>query len=309
MVYMDNSTMGHLDQFVKTTFAEETEAVTGGAAAWVAPPEIGLTEVRGDGLLLVRDGLRLTQLEWPWPAALGFEEIFTELKMPGDHVDAPALQRALLRRQAWQVHRIEATEPVFLGEVPLWMTAPHVPEVLRKLREVQEVAAGCYRVHPASFDFLWIAANELPLREELIPFLVARSGRALVEFGRWVVRHRSPAWMLRMLQILPMPMSVQEEFLRYLPPTDDPEIEERGRNLARLMLKKYPDVRNEIVEEGSLKLLHDQAEHRLGRTLSTEERRVLNGRVAQLGANRIGNVVLDLSPEALAAWLADPEAT
>lgn len=307
--------MGQLDQFVKNTFAEETEVVTGGAAAWLASPEVGLSEVRGDGLLLVRDGQRLAQLAWPWPAALGHDEIFKECKMQGDHVDAPAMQRALLRRQAWQVHRIEGTDPPWLGEVPLWLTAPHLPELLRKIREVKAVAAGCYRVGPSAFDFIWVAANELPLREELIPFLVARSGRALVEFGRWVLRHRPPAWILRMLQTLPMPMSVQEEFLHYLPPTDDPEIEERGRNLTRLMLKKYPDVRHEVVEEGfeegvekGLNLFVHLVERRLGRPVTTEERQVLNDRFVR-SPEQLGDVVLDLSPKALAAWLADPAAT
>jgi hypothetical protein len=38
--------------------------------------------------------------------------------------------------------------------------------------------------------FLWIAANELPLVDELIPFLLARSGQALDEFSRWVAPRR-----------------------------------------------------------------------------------------------------------------------
>jgi hypothetical protein len=33
------------------------------------------------------------------------------------------------------------------------------------------VADGVYRVNPSPFGFLCIAANELPLADELIPFL------------------------------------------------------------------------------------------------------------------------------------------
>jgi hypothetical protein len=35
----------------------------------------------------------------------------------------------------------------------------------------------------------------------------------------------------------------------------------------------------------------------------------LHDRLGRLGADRLGDVVLDLAPEALAAWLADPTAT
>jgi hypothetical protein len=51
--------MGYPDQFAKQTFAEETEVLTGGAVVWQPMPEIGLIEVRGDGLLVVRDPARL----------------------------------------------------------------------------------------------------------------------------------------------------------------------------------------------------------------------------------------------------------
>jgi hypothetical protein len=92
--------MGHLDQLAKLTFAEETEVITGGAVLWQPGPEIGLTEVRLDGLFVVQDPARLASLAWPWPAAQGHEEIVLEQKMPGDHLDDRAQERALLRRQA-----------------------------------------------------------------------------------------------------------------------------------------------------------------------------------------------------------------
>jgi hypothetical protein len=37
---------------------------------------------------------------------------------------------------------------------------------------------------------LWIAANELPLADELVPFLIARTGRPLDAFVRWVKTRR-----------------------------------------------------------------------------------------------------------------------
>ena len=46
--------MGHLDQLAKLTFAEETEAITGGAVIWQPGPELGLTDVRLDGLFVIK---------------------------------------------------------------------------------------------------------------------------------------------------------------------------------------------------------------------------------------------------------------
>ncbi|WP_438027365.1 hypothetical protein [Sorangium sp. So ce233] len=182
--------MGQPDQFIKRTFAEETEVITRGAVEWHDPPEMGLIKVQGDGLLFVhRPGDLLTFCE-PWPQAGGHDEILIELKMPGDHLDVLTVQRALLRRQARQVQRVEEREPRWLGEEPLWLVAPHLPAWLGRVRELRRVAEGCYGVAPSPFQFLWIAANELPLRDELVPFLVARSGRPLDEFARWVATRR-----------------------------------------------------------------------------------------------------------------------
>ncbi|MFO0625969.1 MAG: hypothetical protein U0325_10170 [Polyangiales bacterium] len=47
---------------------------------------------------------------------------------------------------------------------------------------------------------------------------------------------------------------------------------------------------------------------RLDRALTDDERAVVVARLDALGADRLGDVVLDLAPSALAAWLADPAA-
>jgi len=60
-------------------------------------------------------------------------------------------------------------------------------------------APGCYWVEPPWQRFLWIAANELPLLDELVPFLLARSGQKLDEFCHWVAPRRPLEWVLTML--------------------------------------------------------------------------------------------------------------
>ncbi len=47
---------------------------------------------------------------------------------------------------------------------------------------------------------------------------------------------------------------------------------------------------------------------RLGRPLGDAEVATLHGRLATLGADRLSDVVLELAGDALARWLADPDA-
>jgi hypothetical protein len=47
---------------------------------------------------------------------------------------------------------------------------------------------------------------------------------------------------------------------------------------------------------------------RLGRSLAPAERALVAERLVRLGEDRLDAVVLDLARDALAAWLADPEA-
>jgi len=61
------------------------------------------------------------------------------------------------------------------------------------------------------------------------------------------------------------------------------------------------------LSQGLLPLAH-LFERRLGRALSGDERATLAERLRVVGPARLGDVVLDLAPDALAAWLADPGA-
>src|SRR5262249_28665440 len=99
--------MGHLEQFAQRTFAEETERITGGAAGWQDPPEIRLERVQADGVLVVRRPQPLEHLTAPWPLAQPHSEVMLELKLAGNHLDRKAVERALFRRQARQLQRVE----------------------------------------------------------------------------------------------------------------------------------------------------------------------------------------------------------
>jgi hypothetical protein len=93
----------------------------------------------------------------------------------------------------------------------------------------------------------WIAANELPLVDELIPFLLARSGQALDEFCRWVAPHRPLDWVLTMLECLPMSMPTQEELLWRFGPVEDPEIEARRQRILDFLLETSPQKKQQLM--------------------------------------------------------------
>ena len=61
------------------------------------------------------------------------------------------------------------------------------------------------------------------------------------------------------------------------------------------------------IEKGNEKHIRSlalQFEHRLGRALTEPEQSSLRKRFQIEGADKVGNVVLDLSPQDLALWLA-----
>ena len=241
--------MGRLEQFAQRTFAEKTGRITDAGAGWEDPPEIRLGKVQADGLLVIRRPQLLEHLPSPWPEAGPEGEVMLELKLAGNHLDRSAVERALLRRQARQVQRVERA-PAWRGEESLWMIAPKLPKWLIQMRAPTRVAPGCYWVDPPWHRFLWIAANELPLVDELIPFLLARSGRALDEFGRWVASRQPLDWVMTMLECLPMSMPTIEELVERFGPADEPRIKARRQLILRALLKTSPEARQELIDQG-----------------------------------------------------------
>ena len=243
--------MGHPEQFAQRTFAEETERVTGGAAGWQDPPEIRLEKVQSDGFLVVRQPELLQRLPAPWPEAQLHAEVMIELKLAGNHLDRKEVVRAQLRRLARELQRLDE-DASWLGEEPLWLVAPYLPEWLREMRRPERFAPGCYCIEPQGRSFLWIAANELPLVDELVPFLMARSGQALDEFGRWVAPRRPLEWVLAMLEYLPMSTLAREELLWTFGKAEDPEVEARRQHILKVLLESSPQTEQEIFDKGRL---------------------------------------------------------
>jgi hypothetical protein len=128
--------------------------------------------------------------------------------------------------------------------------ASHVPAIIKQRRPVTLVAPGCYRIGPDWFSTFWVAANELPLVDELVPFLVARTEQALDAFVRWVKTRRPLPWLLRVLESLPMSVATYEDLSNFtIVKTDDPEVRARRRMMLRRVLEVLPEAREELIEE------------------------------------------------------------
>ncbi len=300
--------MGQPDQFAKRTFAQETAQLTHGAVTWKAPPEIRLTHVQGDGRFLVRRSGRLPRLDPPWGYVRGHDEIQLEIKMAGDHLDLGAIERILLRRQVRQVNRVEDLEAPFSGQEPVWTVAPNVSEVLRKVWKVRRSARGCYHVGSFVFPFLWIAANELPLRDDLVPFLVARSGRALDDFGRWVASRRPAEWVLDMVQYTAMSTTARAQVIQSVE-TDEPEVMARQIHLVELLFAKHPELQQKVTEElrAAERKVGRKEGRRKGRLAEARTilRRVLARRGLELSADEEARIDACTTLATLERWIDD----
>jgi hypothetical protein len=306
--------MGQPDQYLKHLLEHESPLVTGHAVEFVRAPEIKTSELRPDGIVRVLDRLRAKKLPAPW--CLLREEAVADGKMRGDHTHPLALQRCLFRREARQVQRLDDPRVSARPEAcAAWVVAPHVPRWLRAWAKrgwitLTRVAPGCWSIGPSMYPVLWIAANELPLDEALIPFLVVRTGAKLKEFVGWVLDKREPAWLAQMVYALPEVAAMIPPFEPDLSPEEQQRVLKALRKsfIGREFMKKGRARGLEKGLEKGLIPIERLFERRLTRALTPAEHDELKRRLDTAGAARIGDVVLDLAPDALAAWLADPDA-
>jgi hypothetical protein len=255
--------MGQADQIAKEVMASETTASSGSCVVFEVPVEVPVGFLAPDGVMRVLDAPGLAHLPLPWRRLR--LDATTEIKMPGDHTDRPALARAELRRQARFTRQLEQARDapekppathdardyacwIVSAALPRWVTE----DAAAGLLSLHSLGAGIWQLGPRPFDLLWIAANALPLEIELLPFLVARSGVALAEFLDWAVEAKGPAWVYHVVQHLPMD---QESTEKYAALYRDEEAQRRlktemTRKLLRLLPEAGDEVRAEAEREG-----------------------------------------------------------
>jgi hypothetical protein len=299
--------MGAPDQLFKFMLEYEAPLVTNDAAHFDRSPEFATAELRPDGVLSTRAPNMLHMMLAPW-SLLTWHAVL-DAKMPGDHVDHATLQRCVARRELWQAQRLsEVGVDADPSHCAAWVVAPHLPQwMLTWQREgrltLTAAGAGVWQVGPSMSPIVWIAANELPLDEMLVPFLMARSGTALEAFFRWAVDRKPPEWFKHVITYNP-------EVARMMPKFDiemTPEDRERMRSAMREVLAYDPSLGDPFVARGLGPLEHQFA-RKLRRTLTPDEHVTLLRRLDTHGAARLGDVVLDLDADALGTWLHDANA-
>ena len=228
----------------------------------------------------------------------------------------------------WQTWMLTSHLPDWLRQV----LAQDAPDTLTALR-VTRLSAGCYQLGPRDHRVLWIAANELPLHPALEPFLWARSGQALEEFVAWWAQVQGVAPVAQVLLWHPHGEELMEKVFKV--PTVDEAVRRRAASFVRIGLEYCPELADELKEEAARKAAKKAAEEglkeglkegvkkgvkkglapltrlfarRLGRALTEDELRTLTQRLDTHGPDRLGDVVLDLTPEQLATWIDDPHA-
>jgi hypothetical protein len=335
--------VGDPDQCAKRVLREETARATGDRVAFEVPPEVPVGALQPDGVVRVIRAPGLDALPAPWSRLR--VDATVELKMRGDHTDRAAFARGELRRQARWVRRLEAlrAEESSRDDVPTpdardhatWFVAPHLPRWLADdaasgLLSLALVAPGCWHVGVGLHETLWIVANELPLHPSLIPFLIARTGRAFVVFARWALRVKSPRWVVAVIKELNMGIDMGREIQRELDVVeDDPAL---VTQFAEELAAAHPEVANKYIAKGiergiergiakgiergiergiakGIAPLLSLIARKLRRPLADADRRAVATRLDLVGPERLADVVLDLDGDALAAWLADPNAT
>ena len=292
--------MGQFDQLAKRILREETGAATQERVTFEVPREVPVGALAPDGVVRVVRAEGLAALPTPW-CRLRVEATL-DVKMPGDHTDRAALARNELRRQARWTQQLEddrerarkggVTAPVRdPREHTAWLVAPVLPRWVRRdatagFFALEAVGEGCWRLGMGAHETLWIAANELPLRVEMLPFLVARSGRAQAEFLAWAVGVKGPAWTWDVVQQLPMSPEAADEFY-YVP--QDPEEQRRIKTrYAKRWVEAYPEAAEDLIAvvrqqaEQALAQERQRAEQERQRAEQEQRQRAEQDRLAAL---------------------------
>jgi len=205
-------------------------------------------------------------------------------------------KQLLLHRERRTAH---AREPI----VPLWIVSAGRPtRVLRGfgLRRRRGWPRGVYSADEAD-GWNVVVVSELPLGVETLPLRLMGAGktlhRAVAELharprDSWEAGVGDPAMDVLMSSGAIPKNAIEKVILMKLQGT----YEERMRR-----------AKDEGRQEGLAPLLR-QFERKLARPLVNDERTRVIERLARLGPDRLGDVVLDLEPANLAAWLSDSKA-
>jgi hypothetical protein len=171
-----------------------------------------------------------------------------------------------------------------------------------------------YRLSPPALPFSGVSFAVDAVYQRTVAELSARGSPLWMIFAPLAV-DADPPQMRRVVERLRAETPAQEfaDLAAALTVVATKEGRRRGlREVILGLLRKEDVMRSAVFElgkqDGKLEAVGRMFEKRLGRPLAEAERAVLLRRLGSLGADRLMDVRDDLGPDALAAWLAAPDA-
>ncbi|UQA58746.1 hypothetical protein [Polyangium aurulentum] len=209
----------------------------------------------------------------------------------------------LRKRYAWH-HVLELRDKCDWAMPPLWGISAGRPDGLLSrfgFEPAPEGPAGHYQTAAPGWQVRMVVIGELPrVRDTILLRLLGHRPvrrqamqdlKALPEDA--LERRVAQPWLVR----LKLDLEAAD------PTMLSPDDKETAMDMQEWYRQFERDLANRFKTEGQLQPLAHQFERRLARPLSPSERATLAERLREQGAERVSDVVLDLSPEDLAAWL------
>ncbi len=230
---------------------------------------------------------------------------------------------ACLRKQlTWHAQRVSAARAKKAPAPPmpwLWIISSTAPRaVMRALpfAPMKGWPTGFYE-GPPSGTLRLVIVRELPATRDTLLLRVMGAGRtlhrAIDEIAALPDDAPERKIALPLLMKLRLTLPDEDPLMKHLSPLEASDAYQNAvkkieqRAAERALEQGLERGLERGLARGLAPMVH-QFSRRLGRPLTDAERVTLNTRLDALGPERIGDVVLDLAPDALAAWLADPDA-
>jgi hypothetical protein len=215
-------------------------------------------------------------------------------------------------RRVWGYHndrslvRGERVAPEAM--TPLLVLSPGVPrEAKRAFSAVQvpDLPTGVY-ASDAAIGLWVVVIAELPATRDTLALRLMGRGRVLDAALAELRALPAEAWEHTLFEIL---LRWRQEIAAL------PTRSQRDEDFMETTRETFEQFKERVRQEGEtrgvsrgLQPLQHQFARRLGRPLTEGETATLLARFDTVGPDRLGDVVLDLTPDALAAWLTDPDA-
>ncbi len=232
------------------------------------------------------------------------------------HTEWQLVMRANVPLRIFEYHMLSAL--VFAGETPPHQKPPPIEStvVLLSGREKPWPPEGEYRTSPSDSPFSGVKFKIDAVYQRTVNEIEARGSPLWLIFAPLCV-DADPSKMKHVVEKLEreVPPDKFQELVGAMLVMADLDRRRRGLRDAILpLLNKeivmrswlYTQGREEGIANG-VAVLARLFEHRLGRELSDEERRTLAERLVRLGPDCVGDTFIELTPEALADWLAAPK--